>query len=90
MANNKIVESAEPCPFCGSRDIHYSTRSSNNLSTTVIHATCYCKQCCTYGPRILSDTIPARDYDLRKKWMDSDELKDAAIRAWNKRIYHEH
>lgn len=91
----KLAENTKPCPFCDSTDIHYSTKSVNNNGICIIHAACFCNNCNTYGPRVLSKHINRTNYTERELVRNSyterelvrnsSELKNQAIEKWNTR-----
>ena len=81
----KLAENTKPCPFCDSTDIHYSTKSVNNNGICIIRQCCFCNNCNTYGPRVLSKHINRTDYTERELVMNSSELKNQAIEKWNTR-----
>lgn len=82
MRKNAVINNLNPCPFCGSTKIKYSLKTVTSNWERYYHAVCYCDDCHTYGPRVLSEKEISRhqvekDADLRLK----------AEEAWNKRCY---
>lgn len=71
------------CPFCGSSKIKYSVKTKGNY----FQAACYCDECHSYGPRILSDKYDkhAFTYSLRHVVQNDLELRAKAEAAWNNR-----
>lgn len=76
--------SLKPCPFCGSKDICYSTKISRHFEVRYF-ATMYCNKCHCYGPRTLSKVINRDDYKCRDDIAKDDTIKANAIDAWNRR-----
>jgi transposase-like protein len=72
----------KPCPFCGSSDIRYSIKTSTSNFKRIYHASWYCWDCNTYGPRVLYK--PAEG--VHRPTVENDEgLKLTALELWNGR-----
>ena len=72
----------KPCPFCGSSDIRYSIKTGTSNFKRIYHASWYCWDCNTYGPRVLYK--PAED--IHRSTIEKDEgLKLTALELWNGR-----
>ena len=70
------------CPFCGSSDIRYSIKTGTSNFKRIYHASWYCWDCNTYGPRVLYK--PAED--IHRSTIEKDEtLKAAALKLWETR-----
>lgn len=75
----------KPCPFCGSKNIGYSTKKRNAIGYSYYVVSMYCKDCGAYGPTVLTEHFDHYDYD---NWVDKDKdpCKEQAINCWNKRM----
>jgi transposase-like protein len=72
----------KPCPFCGSSDIRYSIKTGTSNFKRIYHASWYCWDCNTYGPRVLYK--PAEG--AHRSTVEKDEtLKAAALKLWETR-----
>lgn len=72
-----------PCPFCGSNDIKYSTKSITSNGKTIIQFKCYCNSCHSYGPISTSKPIDHNNYILIDQTKKDDMYKQLAINKWN-------
>ncbi len=77
----------KPCPFCGSNKLDISAKRVQTYDYTNYRTCVYCKDCNTYGPRVLvkcnEDDKPAY-----RQYMDIDfneVAKAEAVKAWNNR-----
>lgn len=82
------MEELKPCPFCGEEDIRYSLKITGHFDVRY-HAAMYCNKCHCYGARTLTKTVRHEDYRGRTEIENNDEVKAAAIEAWNKRVDHD-
>ena len=82
MKNDEL----KPCPFCGGRDIKYSTKSNHRGRKLQYHASYYCNTCHCYGSRVLSQNVEQRDYKTRREMEKSETLKNNARLLWNVRV----
>lgn len=85
----------KPCPFCGSASrLDLSFREALNKKTRYgrYDAAIYCRKCYAYGPRVKSEDLDAQPIDpgagLTKLNLQNN-MKEAAIRQWNRRISNE-
>ena len=71
------------CPFCGSSKIKYSVKSKGEY----FQAACYCDDCHSYGPRVLSDKYDKHQFTYSLKYVVKNDsaLKAKAEAAWNNR-----
>lgn len=74
----------KPCPFCGSTNLDYSIKIKGHFEI-YYHAVIYCKNCRTYGPRVITQKVKHADYTGRDAIETDIEYKEKAIQAWNKR-----
>lgn len=62
---NEILSDAKPCPFCGSTKLDISSKSNG-------HDCVFCKNCQTYGPRVLEYDLPE---DTKNPWANIHYFK---------------
>ena len=67
-----------PCPFCGSKNIDYSIKTAGG---TGYHMAMYCKDCNSYGKRVLIKPTETRRSDIEK----NKQYYNLALSAWNTR-----
>lgn len=71
-----------PCPFCSSPKIKYSTKKSGKYKEEYYQAAFYCDDCHAYGPRVISKKFDG-DY-ITGYYIRNDEiLKAEAAKLWN-------
>ena len=85
LASTKPEEQVEagglrPCPYCGGSDIRYSIKSTTLQFKKAYHASMYCWDCNSYGPRVLYKSDEHR-YDVEH----NENLRKQAESLWNRR-----
>jgi calcineurin-like phosphoesterase family protein len=85
LASTKSEEQVEagglrPCPYCGGSDIRYSIKSTTLQFKKAYHASMYCWDCNSYGPRVLYKSDEHR-YDVEH----NENLRKQAESLWNRR-----
>lgn len=68
-----------PCPFCGSKSIAFSDKTTNVSWVRKRHVAMYCKKCNCYGARTLIDEFGFANRDGK------DNSLNIASAAWNRR-----
>lgn len=83
MSDEKMLK---PCPFCGSTRLGLSEKSvARDYGTmTQYQVANYCKNCNTYGPRVLTEKIRSNAYP--RPDVDFDTARAKAAEAWNRRF----
>lgn len=81
-----MISEIRSCPFCGGKNIEISVKRKATSRGDKHHVCCYCKDCYTYGPRILVDD--EKD-GIKYGWLHEanlpENIKQKAIDAWNSR-----
>lgn len=73
----------KPCPFCGSKDIRFSAKTTTIRFERAYHFAMYCRKCNCYGARVLwkhDGKIYRGDIG------ENEEFKKWAAEAWNRRV----
>ena len=74
-----------PCPFCGSNKIGYSTKLKHYRGQSYIQACFYCEDCNAYGSRVLGDKFKMYSKPRERAVLDKD-VKEKAKEMWNRRV----
>lgn len=80
-----MIEPILDCPFCDGDKLGVSFKQKRKLSTVYLHCCIYCKQCNTYGPRVLHSCS-----ELEAKKLGSqlkEQMSYEAYKLWNKRPF---
>ena len=84
----------KPCPFCGSTNIDFSSKTSSSSTGRTYHVVVYCKKCRAYGPRVLVRCCDIPEEANKPQYLQlvnlkdgkySQMAKDKAIEKWNER-----
>ena len=75
----------KPCPFCGGAKLDVSEKSVARDYGTMrcYHVAVYCKDCNTYGPRVLTEKVKNNVYP--SPFVDFEKAREKAEEAWNRR-----
>lgn len=74
----------DACPFCGSGSTDISMKVSSTGRVRKYHYSVYCKECHTYGPRVLFK-MDDKPYVSRESLENNPEVIKKAINLWNNR-----
>lgn len=76
----------KPCPFCGSDKIDLSMQVSTHLSDRWYKVAYYCKNCNSYGPRVVYKTKEFVRSLIEKMFrQEGNSTRKEAENLWNKR-----
>ena len=79
-----MSEELKPCPFCAGGHIRYSLKVTG-CNKKKYQATMYCNDCHCYGARTLTASVDRDDYEGIRKIHEDEDIRRAAIKAWNTR-----